>query len=308
MEPNQNEAKKKNVLIGVIVGLLVIVGITFYYVRSSNNDNTELVVEKAQLDSTFQNLTDTMDVRNSEIAQMTSKNVKLDSALAASQASIENKKKQISGLLGKAKMSKTELAEAKAMIVDYQACIVELQNKVVQLSAQNQQLTQDNQQLGAELTSEKKTSADLNEKNMVLAKRVEAGSLLQLAKVDVVAIKKGMNDKEKTVKNAKAAESLRISFETGMNKVLLKGPLSLYIRVINPRGETISVANQGSGILQLVESNTPVQYSTKADIDWNQTSKKVAVYWKQNINTAGTYKVEIYQSGYLIGKGEVKLN
>ncbi len=77
---------------------------------------------------------------------------------------------------------------------------------------------------------------------------------------------------------------------------------------MNPKGETISVDNQGSGTLQLAESNTQVRYSTKADIDWQQINKNVAVYWKKNISTAGIYKVEIYQSGYLIGKGEVKLD
>ena len=85
------------------------------------------------------------------------------------------------------------------------------------------------------------------------------------------------------------------------------GTVSLYVRVINPKGETISVTNQGSGTLPLAESSTQVQYSTKADIDWNQTNKKVVVYWKQFISSAGTYKVEIYQSGYLVGNGQVSL-
>lgn len=306
METGQNESRNKKLLIGVIAALLLIVSVALYFVYSGHKDNNDLTVEKTTLDSTFKNLSDTLDVRRAEIEQITAKNIKLDSNLASSQAMIENEKKQIAGLLGKVKMTKGELAEAKGLIVQYEASISELQKKVVELSAQNQQLTQDNQKLSSDLNSEKQTTSQLNEQNKGLSKKVEVGSLLNLAKVDVDGVKQRQNGKETTVKNAKAAESLRISFETGSNKVLTAGPLALYVRVINPKGETIS--DQGSGNLQMAESNTQVQYSKKADIEWNQANKKVIVYWKQHISTPGTYKVEIYQSGYLIGKGEVKLN
>lgn len=308
METNQKNTGEKKILTAVIAALLLIICVSLYFVYSGHKDNSDLTAQKATLDSTFRSLSDTLDIRKAEIDQITAKNVQLDSTIAASQVVIDNEKKQISGLLSKVKMTKAELAEAKGMITAYEASISDLQKRVAELSAQNQQLTSENQQLSTDLTSEKKTSSDLNAQNIVLSKKVEIGSLLKLAKVDVAGVKERQNGKETTVRNAKAAESLRISFATGENKVLSAGPLSLYVRVMNPKGETISVDNQGSGTLQLAESNTQVRYSTKADIDWQQINKNVAVYWKKNISTAGIYKVEIYQSGYLIGKGEVKLD
>lgn len=94
------------------------------------------------------------------------------------------------------------------------------------------------------------------EQNKGLSKTVEVGSLLQLTQVQVEGVKQRLNGRDRAVRNAKAAESLKISFETGENKILPAGPVSLYVRVINPRGETISVENQGSGTLQLTESGT----------------------------------------------------
>jgi cell division protein FtsB len=308
METDQKNSGQKKMLTAVIAALLLIVCVSLYFVYSGHKDNGDLTAQKATLDSTFRSLSDTLDVRKAEIDQITAKNVKLDSSIAASQVVIDNEKKQISGLLSKVKMTKAELGEAKGMITAYESSISDLQKRVAELSAQNQQLTSENQQLSTDLTSEKKTSSDLNAQNIVLSKKVEIGSLLKLAKVDVAGVKERQNGKETTVRNAKAAASLRISFATGENKVLSPGPLSLYVRVINPKGETIAVDNQGSGILQLAETNTQIKYSTKADVDWQQVNKNVAVYWKKNISTAGIYKVEIYQSGYLIGKGEVKLD
>ena len=126
-------------------------------------------------------------------------------------------------------MTKAELGEAKGMITAYEASISDLQKRVAEQSAQNQQLTSENQQLTTDLTSEKKTSSDLNAQNIALSKKVEIGSLLKLAKVDVAGVKERQNGKETTVRNAKAAESLRISFATGENMVLSAGPLSLYV-------------------------------------------------------------------------------
>ena len=308
METDQTESKNKKVLVGIIIALLLVVTVTLYFLYSGNKDNTDLTAQKSALDSTFRNLSDTLDMRRADIEQLTNHNVKLDSTIAASQLMIQNEKKQISGLLAKNKMTKADLDEAKGMIAQYETSISDLQKKVVELTAQNQQLMQDNQKLSTDLDSAHQTTNALSAQNKGLSKQVEIGSLLQLTEVDVNGVKQRGNGKETTVKNAKAAESLRISFQTGQNKVIPNGPLSLYVRVINPKGETISVADQGSGSLQLAESNSQVQYTKKADIDWNQSNKKVTVYWKQNISTAGTYKVEIYQTGYLIGKGEVKLN
>ena len=41
--------------------------------------------------------------------------------------------------------------------------------------------------------------------------------------------------------------------------------------------------------------------------EWAQASKNLAIEWSQNIKDPGTYKVEVYQSGYVVGKGSVDL-
>jgi hypothetical protein len=130
---------------------------------------------------------------------------------------------------------------------------------------------------------------------------------LKLATVSVVGIKAKSNGKEVETKRVKQVQQLRITFETGENKVLESGTLPLYIRIINPKGETISVADQGSGTFKAADDNSNIQFSKKADIDFQNTNKKVTVYWGSNITAEGKYKVEVYQSGYLIGRGETEL-
>ncbi|MBP6730829.1 MAG: hypothetical protein KA149_02155 [Chitinophagales bacterium] len=306
MENNQGEGNKK-VYIAVIILLLLLNAGTLYLYLTANKAKADLGEQKVALESDFKNLTDTLDSRKMELEQYKGKNAELDQEISAKQEEIEQQKKTIAGLFAKGKMNANALAEAKAKIAQFQTSIDELKKKVDELTEQNQQLNTQNQQLSTDLNNEKQTTSTLSEQNKGLSKKVELGSLLQLQALEVVGIKKKGNGKEVDVKKIKQVESIRVSFQTGENKVVDAGNLSLYVRIINPKGETISVADQGSGTLKLAESGQEVQYSKKADIEYSQTNKKISVYWSQNLNTAGTYKVEIYQSGYVIGLGQVEL-
>lgn len=306
MENNQGEGNKK-LYIGIIVLLLLLNAGTLYLYLTNNKAKTDLGDQKVALENDFKNLSDTLDARKMDLEAFKGKNAELDQQIAEKQDEIDNQKKTIAGLFAKGKMTSKELSTAKEKIAQYETSIADFKKKVDELTAQNQQLTNQNQQLSTDLTTEKQSTTQLSEQNKGLSKKVELGSLLQLKSIQVAGIEKKKNGKEVEVKKAKKAQSIRVSFETGENKVTDAGNLSLYVRIINPKGETISVADQGSGVIKLAESGQQVQYTKQADIDYAQANKKVSVYWSQNINTPGTYKVEVYQSGYVIGLGQVDL-
>src|SRR5207253_1267599 len=114
-------------------------------------------------------------------------------------------------------LSQAELTKAKDLIAEYKTSITDLTAKVDELTKQNQELMATNGQLNTDLSQEKSNSTKLSEQNKGLSKKVEVGSLLPIAKMDIEAIKKRHNGKEVSVKRAKVAESLKISFETGAN-------------------------------------------------------------------------------------------
>jgi len=312
METNQNGAEtssgKRKLYVSAIVALLLINSVSLYFLFSENREKTDVTSEKMALQSNFKNLSDTLDARNNEIDQYIGKNAELDKTIASKQDIINTEKHQIAGLLSKNKLTAAELEKAREMMADYKASISDLQQKVAELTQQNQQLAQQNQQLSTDLSQEKQATSQLNEKNRGLSKKVELGSLFQVAKLDVEAVKTRHNGKEVDVHKAKVAQELKISFETGENKVIDPGTVSLYVRIINPKGETIAVADQGSGTMQCEDSPEPCQFTKKADINYDQTNKKVVLYWGQNIKDPGTYKVELYQGGHVIGQGAVTLS
>jgi cell division protein FtsB len=309
METNQTGAAgRKKLYVSLIVALLLINGVTLYFLFSENHEKMDLADQKTALQSNFKSLSDTLDAKKLEIDQYAGKNAALDKSIAEKEDMLKREKSEISSLLAKNKLTTGELAKVTALIAEYKNSISDLQGKVDELTKQNQALAMQNGQLTNDLSTEKQTTSQLSEQNQHLSKKVEVGSLFQVAKLDVEAVKTKGNGKEVEVRRAKAAESLKISFETGENKVLDPGQVSVYVRIINPKGETIAVADQGSGTITDAETSQPVQYTKKADIDWAQSSKKVNVYWNADINMPGVYKVELYQSGHVIGQSEVKLS
>ena len=307
MENNGNGAPNKRLYVATIVVLLLINFGTLYILSSTKQAKAEVTIQEAALERDFKNLTDTLDVKKTQLQQYIGKNAELDQTIAANQIVMEKQKTEIAGLLHKTKLTDAELAKAKGMIAQYQASIAGMTKQIADLNTKNEQLADKNAELSHSLDAERVTTAQLNDQNKGLTKKVEVGSLLQLAKVDVEAIKKRHNGKDKHVRRAKSAQELKISFETGNNKILDPGTVSLYLRIINPKGETIAIADQGSGSIAIADSPNPVLYTKKADIDWDRNSKKVTVYWGQNIKDPGVYKVEVYQKGYVVGEGAVKL-
>lgn len=306
MENNQGGNKK--IYMAIIALLLLMNGVAVYLLWSENKEKKDVIETKVQLEEEFKSLTANFDAKVQELEGLKGQNAELDSVIAVQQAEIDRQKQQIQSLFAKGKMSAGELAKAKEMIAQYEVTIADMKNQIEALVKKNELLTNENQQLSTDLNAEKQTTNQLNEQNKGLSKKVELGSLLQLRNIEVVGTRKKGNGKEITVKKGKQVESLKISFETGENKVLENGPLSLSIRIINPKGETITVADQGSGSFKLAESDEVVQFTKKADFEWTQSNKKVVVYWSQGVNLEGTYRVEVYQSGHLVGKGSVENN
>jgi predicted RNase H-like nuclease (RuvC/YqgF family) len=303
----ENQKSNKGVYIAAIVVLLLLNGVLGYLLYVNNSEKKDLEVAKQELDNQYQGVLTELEARKAELEQYKGKNAELDSIIAARQAEIDKYKGEIEGLLRKGKITASELSKARQLIEKLKAENKELQGKVEELTKANEMLTQENQQLGKSLEEEKKTKEAIAQEKENLSKKVALGSLLKLNNLKVTGVNIKSNGKEDETTKLKKVDKLKISFETGENKIAEKGSLKLYVRVINPKGETIAVRDQGSGTLKLADSGDDVQYSRVADVDYQQTNKKVTVDWSSNINLEGTYKVEIYQSGYLIGKGEVKL-
>jgi predicted RNase H-like nuclease (RuvC/YqgF family) len=298
MESNTSDSKK--IYVAMIVILLLINGVAGYLLFKENKEKQIKIDEVTKLDSDYKSLNADFEAAKAEIELYKGKNEQLDSILSERQQKIERYQSQLAQAQKKGKLNEEEIKKFKSYISELQADNAKLQEQVTDLTAKNQILDQS-------LTAEKQTTAALSEERVVLSKKVELGSLLQLQNVKVEGIMKRNSGKEVVKSSTKRVDYLKISFSTGNNKVLEAGTLSLYVRIMNPKGETIMVPGQDSGVLKLADGGGEVQFSKKIDTDWNKENKNLTLEWSQGIEAAGNYNVEFYQSGYLVGKGAIAL-
>lgn len=307
MEENNQGSGSKRIYLAIIALLLLINGVAGYLLYNENKQKEEKIGQVQQKDTEIKGISQRLDSTSHALDGLKGQNAELDSIIAARQATIDQTKAELDAARRHGNMSAAELKKYKDLATKYESDNADLQKKIQELTAKNEELTAQNLQVSHSLEVEKSTTAALTEDKNKLSKKVELGSLLHLQNFTVTGEKKKKNGKEVVEKSAKKTDFLKIAFETGDNKVLEKGPLSLYIRIVNPKGETIALADQGSGTIKLADGGGDVQFSRKIDLDWDQTSQKKSIEWSQNIKDPGTYKVEVYQSGYLVGKGSVEL-
>jgi len=308
METTEKKGISRQTFGLVILALLIVNSLTLYLFYTERQAKETTISNKEVVEKDYKRLTEDFDLRNVELEKFKGKNAELDKAITQQQEEIKMQRRTIESLLAKNNLSKAEYNKAMKMIANYEITLDELNLKIEELSMQNQQLASANQDLSVNLANEKSLGLTQQEKINALNKKVDEGSLLQLTDLDVKAVRSRITGREVTVRRAKNAESLRITFETGDNRILDPGTLSLFVRIINPKGETIAIADKGSGTIKMNNSEEQMMFTKKADLDWNQSNKKVTVYWTDQINAPGKYTVEVYQNGYVIGKKEVELS
>jgi len=305
MEENNKGSKK--VYMAIIIVLLLINGVAGYLLFNENKEKQTKIDEIAKLDTDFKSMNAEFETAKTDLESLKGKNAELDAIIMERQATIEKYQAELATAQRKGNLSAAEIKRYKDLIAELQASNDNLQKKVAELTDKNQALTAQNLELDQNLSTEKQTTAALTVDKENLAKKVALGSILQLQNLKVEGIDKRSSGKEKAKSKLNSIDYLKISFATGDNKVLEPGNLALYLRIINPKGETITATDQGSGTFKVADTGSEVQYSKKVDTEWNQSSKNLAIEWSQKLTEKGTYKVEVYQSGYLVGKGETIL-
>jgi hypothetical protein len=308
METNSDAQASKKLFIAALIAMALINTVTLYFMFSEKKEKTEVIAQKDTITQDYKNISDTLDIKREEIGRLSGKNAELDQQVAEKQALIDSEKTNLADLYAKNQLTGAELNKARRLITTYEVSIAGLQKQLSEYQVKTRELTQRTEELTINLDSTTKSNTVLTGVKDSLAKKVDAGSYLQLAKVDVEAIKRKHDGQEVPVTKAKVSQSLKISFETGVNKVLDPGKVSLYVRIINPHGETLAVKELGSGTIPVSTENAkPVEYTKKADIYYSQNNKKVVMYWDRYVNDPGVYRVEVYQSGKVIGRGAVHL-
>ncbi len=323
-----NNRSKQNFTAWAIVAIIGLLGLNAYqwFINSQlKTENTtqqtiQIDLEKAQAELN-QDYQDALE----RLEELRGDNKEANDLIDAQKKELETQKAKISELiwtkreLGRAK---EELTKLNAQVTDYVAQINALKNENAELSTANSQLSSSNQELSANLELTKKEKEEIAQARAVLASdkeklaktnealssKVDMANAIKINYMEVKGFEVKDNGKLKDKSKAKDIEMLRICFTTETNLVTPSGTKKFYVRIINPQGETVAQEDRGSGVLTNKLNNTQIRYTTSGDLEYDNKDTNGCIDWTLGEKLSkGVYDCELYNNGYMVGKGKFTL-
>lgn len=298
---NKTSNNSKNVLIGILVAAILILGGFMLYNQSKTNDKNEVqqaevvkvTAEKSELQNSF-------DASLARLDSMTTMNSDMQVKLADKDAEISKIKGEIRSILNKKNATSAELAKAKSLIARLNGNISSLQEQVALLTQENDSLRNDGVTLRAEKATLTRNLDSTNTIKTKLEKVVDIASTLNASNISITPIKIKNNGKEKVKTTAKRVDKLVVSFDV-KNRIIQPGTTDIYVIVKGPDGNPVTATP--SGTFDTREQGT-MPFTAKLPVTLETaTSKNVQFSFAPNEHfQQGKYKIEIYQNGFLIGQ------
>ena len=312
---------KQNFTAIAITVIILLLGLNAYqwYVNSKlsganqvqETEMMELQKVQAELDQDYQAALESLE-------EMRGDNAQLNALIDSQKGELKTQKDKINNLIWTKKeldKAKTELKTLNANVAKYLADIQQLREENKILSDNNSQLTlrveeeikaKDEVIQAKNALSEEKEN--LSKSNAALGTKVDMANAIKINFMEVKGYEIKDDGKLKEKSKAKDVEMLRVCFLTETNMVTASGQKKFFIRIINPQGETIAVEDKGSGVLTNKLDNSQVRYTTSGEISYKNEDTNACIDWTLSEKLLkGDYKIEMFNNGFLVGKGQFKL-
>ncbi|MEO6819138.1 MAG: hypothetical protein ABI266_04055 [Ginsengibacter sp.] len=296
----------KNVIIGILVAAVILLGGFMLYNQSKTNDKSvaqqneivKVTAEKSDVQNSF-------DASLARLDSMTTTNTEMQQKLADKDGEIAKIKGEIRSILNKKNATAAELSKARNLIAQLNGKISSLEEQVALLTQENDSLKTD----GVTLRAEKATlTRNLDSTNVLktnLEKVVDVASTLNASNISITPIKIKGNGKEKVKTTAKRVDKLVVSFDV-KNRIIQPGTTDIYVIVKGPDGNAVTSTPSGTFDTR-EQGNMPFTAKLPVTLE-TSVSKNVQFSFAPTAHfQQGTYKIEIYQNGFLIGQGTKEL-
>lgn len=167
------------------------------------------------------------------------------------------------------------------------------------LNTVNKKLTKENISYKKEISTAQLRAEMAEERAAELNDKVRVGSVVRARSIGMVAL----NAKSKEVTRVKGAARLRTDFVLGGNELAEPGQRTIYLCITSPEGYVLSSPEAATFPFEGAQK----VYSASREVDYQNDDLGVSIFFNGSGFTAGTYKVELYADGKLIGQSEVAL-
>ena len=230
----------------------------------------------------------------------------LKSQLAGKVQQINNLKAEIAGILGKKGVTKEELGLAREKIAELQGIIDDLKNQNTSIEEEKKRLTSVLDGMTGEITGLQENMKRLDEENKSLNEKVTLGSTFVASEIKLTPVT-FKNDKEEETTLAKKANKLIVSFAV-QNNVTDYSSTQLYIVITQPDGKVFKNDVWESGTFD-TKNETKKEYTQRMHFEYQKGEpKRFQFSMNPDSYQTGTYTMQLYHNGTMIGKTSKTLN
>ena len=169
-------------------------------------------------------------------------------------------------------------------------------HQIDSLNTLNKKLIDENVSYRKEITTAQMRAEMAEEKAQELNNKVRQGSVINARGIRMVAL----NARSKEVSRIKNAERLRVDFTLTANALATPGEKTIYVRILSPDGYVLS----SESVPTFEFEGERLSYSASRDVDYQNEDLNIGIFYTDSGFTAGTYQVQIYCDGFLIGSIE----
>jgi hypothetical protein len=172
-------------------------------------------------------------------------------------------------------------------------------HQIDSLNTLNRKLITENVGIRKQVTSERLRAEKAEEKAEDMTLKIRQGSRVLAREIRL----QPLNNNDKEVTRVARAARLRVDFVLTANALANPGSRAVYVRLTGPDGYVLANAGQDTFTFE----DDPLIYSAMREVDYRNDDLGVGIYYNGSDLTAGTYKVEIYMDGLLVGSTETIL-
>jgi hypothetical protein len=289
----KNTSGRTGIIIGILSVIVIVQSIKIYL------DYQEKVEVKEELATTEEDLASTMQRLNDVKLELDQK-IEEIAKLGGDVAELEKAKAEVTAELNRSNSRKArEIKELKDRLEGYEELLKLKDDEIDKLKSVNKELYSENKTLKTKQNVLNDSLNRVTKNKDELATKVAIASQLKAENIGLVSVNSKGKEKESPFRK-KQLEKIKIAFSIADNKVAPIEGKKILIRVIDENGQPIFDTTKGSGTFIL--GGREEFYTAAQEILFDNTQQQLAfVYDKGSEYTAGTYQVEIYTDGYLMG-------
>ena len=290
-QPDQNSIRGYRIVIIILSVILVALSALYYGIhRQQMRDNELLQADRDSIQSDLGRLMtdyDNLQISNDSIsANLTIERERADSLMT-------RLKKERSWNLAKIKQYEKEVGTLRSIMKSYV-------RQIDSLNTLNKKLIKENVSYRKEISSAQMRAEMAEEKAAELDNKVRIGAVLRARDISLTAL--NVNSREVT--RVKNASRLRVDFVLSANELAEPGNKAIYVRITSPDGYVLTTEEMPTFEFE----GERLSYSAMREVEYDNTKDlDVGIFYTSKGFTAGTYRIQLYCEGRLIGQAEIAM-